>query len=361
MAAAMRDEPMRERREEVAQAAVAIGRQSGDPFALAYALEGFGVATEGVKPAERDIPTADELIALGLRLGDLERTYTGRDARLNALWKLADRTAVDLELEALTALADDLQQPGQKWSAATEWTMLALMEGRLGDAERLVAETLAMGERAERWNAHVSGRLQLFVLRRAQGRLAEIEDTMRRSVHEYPTLIRFSCALAHLYTELGDLPAARAVLGDIGAHDLTREYIDAEWLVTVCLLPDVYRALGADSAAARLYDALLPYAHLYSQAPIEVTFGSVARALGVLAAALGRLDDAERHFEAAIQTERRMHAAPWLAHVQHDLAATLVAGGERERATALLGEAIAGYEALGMNTWAARARALTHG
>ena len=73
--------------------------------------------------------------------------------------------------------------------------MLALMEGRFEEAERLLAETLAVGQRAESWNAAVSHRLELFVLRREQGRLAELEDTIRRSVHEYPSLPRFPARL----------------------------------------------------------------------------------------------------------------------------------------------------------------------
>jgi tetratricopeptide (TPR) repeat protein len=232
--------------------------------------------------------------------------------------------------------------------------LLSLMEGRLADAERLVAETLAMGERAERWNAHVSGRLQLFVLRRAQGRLAEVGDTIRRAVHEYPTLIRFSCALAHLYSELGDTAAARSVLDDLAAHDLTQEYVDAEWLFTTCLLPDVYRALADEDGADRLYRALVPYEPLYAHAPIEATFGSVARALGVLATTTGRFDEAERHFMLAIRTERQMRAWPWLAHAQHDFAEMLALRGEGRRAAALAGQALDSYRELGMESWAER-------
>jgi DNA-binding SARP family transcriptional activator/tetratricopeptide (TPR) repeat protein len=361
VAAAMRDDPRREPRARMAAQALEIGRQSGDALALAYALEGYGVVTEGFRPAEHDLPLADELIALGTKLGDLERVYTGRDFRLNALWKLADRPGIDVEIETLTALADDLHQPGQQWSAKTETAILALMEGRFAEAEQLIADTLAMGERAERWNATVSARLQLFVLHRARGRLAEIEDMISRGVHEYPTLIRFRCALAHLYAELGDLASARAAIDDVAARDPTGNHIDPEWLFTVSLLPDVYRALDDGQAAAGLYDALVPYEHLYAQAPIEATFGSVARALGVLAATGERFDDAERHFAVAIETERRMRARPWLAHAQHDLADTLLKRDrDRDGSTAagLLEDAIASYRELGMDVWADRATAL---
>jgi tetratricopeptide (TPR) repeat protein len=239
--------------------------------------------------------------------------------------------------------------------------MLALMEGRFEEAEQLIAQARMAGERAELWNARVSERLQLFVLRRAQGQLAELEDLLLRSVHEYPTLLRFRCALANLYAETADIPAARSVLADLASHDLANEYFDAEWLFTASLLPDVYRVVGDDIAAARLYAGLLPHEHLYAHAPIEATFGSVARALGVLATTLRRFDDAERHFGLAIQIERRMRARPWLAHAQHELAAALLErGGDGDGGTAraLIDDAVTGYRELGMDTWAARAGAL---
>ena len=88
--------------------------------------------------------------------------------------------------------------------------MVALMEGRFGDAEQLIADTFTIGQRSERWSAAVSHRLALFALRRAQGRLAEIEELIRRSVHEFPSLPRFPSALAHLYGELGRERDARA-------------------------------------------------------------------------------------------------------------------------------------------------------
>jgi hypothetical protein len=86
----------------------------------------------------------------------------------------------------------------------------------------------------------------------------------------------------------------------------------------------------------------------------------VARALGVLAAVLGRHDEAAEHLDTAIEIERRMRARPWVAHAQHGLAETLLARdapGDADRAQALLDEAVEGYRALGMDAWAARAAA----
>jgi DNA-binding SARP family transcriptional activator len=361
LAAAIRDDASRERRVALAEEAVDIARGSDDLVTLAYALEGYWVASEGADPAREGLTIGNQLIALGEQLGDEERVFTGHDFRLNAFWKLGDRAGVDVEVESLTRLADDLRQPAQRWYVGTSRTMLALMEGRLEDAEHLIAQTRAAGERAEGWNAVVSQRLQVFVLRREQGRLAEIEGTIRRSVHEYPTLVRFRCALAHLHAELADEPAARAALDDLLSLDLGREYLDAEWLFSMSLLPNVCSFLADEDAAARLYSLLAACDGLYTHAPIEATFGSMARGLGVLATTLGRFEDAERHFEVAIATERKMGAHPWLAHAQHDMAAMLLARrgpGDERSARSLLDEALTSYRALGMAPWAARASAL---
>jgi hypothetical protein len=51
---------------------------------------------------------------------------------------------------------------------------------------------------------------------------------------------------------------------------------------------------------------LLPFAGVYTVAPIEATFGSVACALG----GVGRDDGAVSHLEAAVDLERRMRARP---------------------------------------------------
>ena len=361
LAAAIRDEPIRDRRVAVAQEAMEIAERSGDPVTLAYALEGHSIAVEGPDNVAHGVVAGDRLISLGERIGDKERVYAGHDFRLNSLWALADRAGIELELEAMSALADELRQPAQRWHESTGRTMLALMEGRLEEAEELTAEALALGQRAQSWNALVSHRLQLFVLRRAQGRLAELEETITRSVREYPALVRFRCALTHLYAELGRERDARAALDELLSRDLAREHLDAEWLLSMSLLTDACAFLEDKPAAARLYELLLPYGELYAEAPMEATFGSLARGLGVLATTMRRLDAAERHFETAIQLELRMGARPWVAHCRHHLGAMFLARsapGDRDRATGLLTEAMHAYRDLGMDSWAARAAAL---
>jgi tetratricopeptide (TPR) repeat protein len=363
LAAARRDEPSPEPRARLGEEALRVARRLGDPATVASAIEGHWIAVEGpdLYLRHRGVAVGDELISVGEQIGDKERVFAGHDHRLHSLWVLGDRVGVEVEIEALGALADELRQPAQQWHVGTGRTMLALMEGRFEQADQLVSETLAVGERAQSWNAAVSHRLALFVLRREQGRLAEVEEIIRRSVHEYPSLLRFQCALTHLYSELGREREARASLDGLLERDLAHEHLDAEWLFAMTLLTDPCARLVGETAAADLYSMLLPYEGLYAQAPVESAFGSVARGLGVLATTLRRFTDAERHFEVAIETERAMRAQPWVAHAQHDLAAMLLArrsAGDSERAGALLDEAVSTYRDLGMGPWAGRAEAL---
>jgi tetratricopeptide (TPR) repeat protein len=361
LATAIRDDPLRERRVRVAEEAVQIAKRLDDPGILAVALEGQLTAVDGPDTAGGGIEPGAMLVRLGEQTGDKERVLAGHYYRLNSFWTLANRVGVDVELDAIVSLSEELDQPAQRWALGTDQTMLALMEGRLGDAEQLISDTLAQGSRSQSWNAVVSERFARFVLRRAQGRLDEIEDTLKRSVHEYPPLLRFRCALAHLYGELGRKHEAGAALDELMTHDLGNEHLDAEWLLSITLLADPCAFLGDQDAAARLHALLAPYERLYTVAPVEATFGSVARALGLLASALERFDAAEPHFALALETERNMKARPWIAHTQHNLAAMLLrrgTTGDTERAYALLQDSHETYNQLGMSSWAARAQDL---
>jgi tetratricopeptide (TPR) repeat protein len=358
LAAARRDEPRREPRLRLAHEALEMARRIGDPETVAYALEAHWPAVEGPGTLDGRLERTDELIVLGSQTGDLERVFVAHDYRLNTYITLADRAGVDVAVAALEELAETLRQPAQRWSLATSRTMVALMEGRFADAEARIEETRALGDRAYRFNADVSYRVQRFLLRRAQGRLAEVEGEIGEAVRRYPSLHRFSCMLAHLHAELGHERAAREALAAAVSHDLRHEYVDEEWVFAMNLLPDACAFAGDDAVAAEVYDILAPYERLYGEAPVEGTFGAVARALGVLAAQLGRFDDAERHFSDAIEIERGMRARPWVAHAQHGLGEALLARGDEPRARAVLAEAIAGYRELGMESWAARAASL---
>ena len=96
------------------------------------------------------------------------------------------------------------------------------------------------------------------------------------------------------------------------------------WLGAMADLAVVAAGVGNTAAAARLLEALDPYAgRLVVWAGASIASGSVSHYLGLLAAALGQTDDAIRHFEAAIDLEQQIGALPYLAHSLNGLAGVL--------------------------------------
>src|SRR5215510_4263913 len=72
----------------------------------------------------------------------------------------------------------------------------------------------------------------------------------------------------------------------------------------------------------------------------------------MLAATMERWQDAAQHFEDALAMNARMGARPWLAHTQYQYAVMLLARhqpGDRDKAMALLQEALTTARALGMH------------
>src|SRR5205823_6570509 len=106
---------------------------------------------------------------------------------------------------------------------------------------------------------------------------------------------------------------------------------------------------------------LTPFVQLNAVAAGELCQGSVAHHVGRLATQLELHDEAEAHFELALEMNARMGARPWLAHTQTDYAHLLLkraARGDRARARVLLQEAGRAYEELAMPRGRERAAAL---
>jgi class 3 adenylate cyclase len=103
---------------------------------------------------------------------------------------------------------------------------------------------------------------------------------------------------------------------------------------------------------------LLPYADRNIMVGAAASNGSAARYLAPLAATMGRWEEAERHFEAAVEMNARMGARPLVARTQIMYAEMLLrrnAPGDRVRALALLAEALETTQALGMSALVERA------
>ena len=112
-------------------------------------------------------------------------------------------------------------------------------------------------------------------------------------------------------------------------------------------------------AAAILYERMLPWRDQLSYTGVTM-FGPIERYLGLAASCRGRHGDAEEHFLRSAEICERIGAPTWLARTRHEWALMLLDRGEpgdRERAEALLGQALEAAVTYGCGELERRVRA----
>ena len=356
----LRDDVDRERRDALSRNAVELARSLGDPATLAYVLDGRYSAVWWPENLEQRLVMGRELVAAATEAGDKERALQGHHYLALALLEAGDLPAVRAELSAKEKLVDELRQPAQRWYLVSVYATLATFEGRLREAEELIGEAFAVGERSQGSMASIYRAVHLHALRTLQGRLAEHEEAVRRVAAEFPTYAVLRCVHAHVLGELGD-EGASALLDGLGADDFASLPPNEEWIFGLCLLVEVTDALGATEHARTLYQLLLPYASRNAVSAPDSCLGAVSRSLGVLAAMLGSWDESTGHFDHAIAMNERTGGRPWLARTQCDYASALLRRGrarDSERAAELIAAASAVARELGADGVLQRAEKL---
>ena len=182
-----------------------MARRLNDAPTLAYALAAYLPAFMSPVRTEDNIEAATELIEVATKTGELERAAEGCLCRACLLLELGDGRGRRKIWEQMSKLAEELRQPSQTLYVTNLRANIALLEGDFTAAESLIHQALELGELAQRWNARVAYRLQLFLLRHAQGRLEEIAEIYEGhpTAFDYRTYPIFDCILARFYDALG--------------------------------------------------------------------------------------------------------------------------------------------------------------
>jgi hypothetical protein len=84
LAGALRDEPSRQRRDALSGEAVELARRTGDPAALAYALDGRAAAIVAPDTVTELLALGSELRQVAERIGDKERVAAAHYLRVVA-------------------------------------------------------------------------------------------------------------------------------------------------------------------------------------------------------------------------------------------------------------------------------------
>lgn len=300
--------------------AVELARTSGDEGALVDALAARHVALWSAAYLDERLATATEMIALAERMGDAERAIQGHNWRVLDLAELGRIDEMRAEVARHEQLADELRLPAYQWWGPMWRSTLALLEGRLDEAERLVEEFAAIGRRAHDANAALYVEIQghgFFVERDA---FAVIDDEMLARQTGGAAEAAYRCGYAWIFAARGEDERAREMLDWVAADDFARLPEDMNRLAALCEMSKAMSLLGEARHAAGTYERLAPYADRnVINARAAYGYGAASHHLGVLAALLGDTERAAAHLEDGIEMNERMGARPWLERTRREL------------------------------------------
>ena len=298
------------RRRALADEALKLARESGDPRVLAEVLDARLHALWDPAGAEDRLAAAAEIIELARAAGDGARERHGMFWRFVALMELARVADAESALAAFygaSAAAED----GQAVVMATaRHAMLATLRGRFGEAAELIEHVAAEGRRVglpdtERLVGTLYGEIAFY---RDPAAAAPYVDQMRAMVRRLPGhFIEATIAIWLVLTGRTDNAHAEMdrILPGVLAGSGPRQ------LSAAAMLGFVAAQTGDVSAAVQLREVLLPYqGRLVVSGGAASCLGPVSFFLGLIATQLGLLDEAVRCLEDAIAFADKAGALP---------------------------------------------------
>jgi DNA-binding CsgD family transcriptional regulator/tetratricopeptide (TPR) repeat protein len=343
----------------VRENAVSLARSHGDRAGLAKVLVRSYWARGGT-PLEEILSMLTEARNLAEELEDAEIHTEAMAWRVPTFVALYDLESARAEVAVLRELAERTAQPFMFHVAEHYGSAIALCDGNLTEAE-------AMAERSRDWGLLLTGRnasgtygIQMFGIRREQGRLAELAPAVRILAGEADRDGPWRPGLIAVLAELGMEREARRELSRLAADGIDG-FRESLWLATLAYLTDACAALGDEAMAAIVYPELEPLTGTNVMiGHLVACYGSVDRYLGMLAATLGEPERAEENFERAMEQNKGMGASTWVAHTAYEYGRFLLGRGRgaRDRAEALLGEAASLAERIGMEGLLGKIRSL---
>lgn len=311
--------------------AIAIARRLGDPSTLASALvAGVGARWQADRIHSR-IANGKEALRLAIEAGDDVRAVEAMSFYTFDLLESGDLQAHVDEFKEFERRVALLRLPFYQYVAVTSNAGMALFNGRFAESEQLAEAALALGQRQPGIDAMGVYGVQMFSVRREQGRLREVAPVVKHIVASTPHSSTWRPGLAVVYAELGMRDETQHEFEQLSREEFGLLPRDALWTTSIGYLAEVCTFLSDQTRAAQLYRLLSPYRefNLVTGSNL-VCVGAVKRHLGMLAATMQRWDDAERHFIEAAAMNTRQGGLPWVAHTQHQHAAMLIARGRAE-------------------------------
>jgi hypothetical protein len=156
-----------------------MARRLADPELLAANLEGMILALLGPEHAQQRLAYATEMLQLAEAANAKELVPYVVYWRAYCSLELGDVLTTNAEIDTYARLTEESRLPFHVCLTLGLQVMRALLRGDFTDGERLAQQGFAIGQRLQTENAAGIFGLQMFTLRREQGRLKELEPAVR--------------------------------------------------------------------------------------------------------------------------------------------------------------------------------------
>jgi DNA-binding CsgD family transcriptional regulator len=345
-----------EHRRREADDVVALAERLGDRHALLEAETVRQVVLWHPRYTEELLDRVPRLAADARELGRLDVPVHLHCTAFGYAIELNRRAALEDQLRAADAAAERLRTPIHRIRVVALRICRELVLGNFADVRHRIDDALPMMVEVHTDLAVQLNALWTFLIAREQGRLADLRPTFEAIVVAAPSLPTARALLGEICARSADLDAAQAHLDVLAEQDFAGVHDDFGWLAVIAASATVAALIGDRRRCARLYDLLSPYAGRNVITGLAANDRPVSYALGLLASALGRPDDAVAHFTRAADDARDFGALPWEGHALCELGASMRRSGHRRAAREPLGRALEIAREFGGEALAQRAR-----
>jgi class 3 adenylate cyclase len=313
-------------RRALSDEALTIARMLSDAPTTVHVLISRAIAIAHPSTVDERLEFTAEALSLARRLGDPTLAFFASYYSMFARTESA-KEGVDALFDDMATLVVECGQATPAWVDLIARSGLAAMRAASDEAEQIATDGLEAGQRAGQPDATFMYGLLLFILRRQEGRLAEIAALVPAAIADAPGVVGMGMLEAILGVELADGTDAHAILRALAPAVLDTAPENQVWSSVVWACGYVAARLGDIEWSSRVLDVLAPYRACVAYNGL-FSFGSIPSLMGLLATTLQRFDDADEWFAAGAALERRIGARALVTQTESWWAMSL-----RERGT----------------------------
>ena len=323
--------PEHARRWALAEEAIALARQAGDPRTLAVVLADSAYACWAPDTLPKRAEYVRELMALVMEVQDLRVEYFAALRQTHIAMELCDFARADAALARIHAIAEQTRQPTLRWNVGFTAAAVRCTRGELEAGERLAEQALQIGQESGEPDAAMAYGATLISNRMYQGRGAEVIGLLEQAVADFPGVPAWEAALGRTYCFIDRRPDGAEILERAAGQRFGHLGHDQMRMCGLAMHADTAAQTGSVQAAAVLYELLDPYADQFVWNG-GMGFGHARMSLALLTATLGRHAEADAHFAFACAFHHEHGLRVSEARSELGWAEALADRGETERA-----------------------------